>query len=179
VNTPRLSPDLQVLLDLFYPTPNVLGQFVEVDAEELPEPYRQLLAHGKHMTVTVEAFHGCPVDVRVLQTHITDTHYARKILLTRHTDGRVVQFGLVRLNLDYLGPETREEIESQQVPLGRVLIKHNVMREVRLLSLWQVMPGPDLNEHFSFESNQVCYGRTALIYCNGVPAVELLEIVTP
>jgi hypothetical protein len=179
VNTPRLSPDLQVLLDLFYASPDELGQFLEVDAEDLPDPYRDLLAHDKHMTVTVEAFHGCPVDVRVLQTHVTDTHYSRKILLTRQTDGRVVQFGLVRLNLDYLGAEARAEIESEQVPLGRVLIKHNVMREVRLLSLWRIKPGTDLKDLFWLEPNQICYGRTALIYCNSVPAVELLEIVTP
>jgi chorismate-pyruvate lyase len=173
----RLTPDLHVLLDLFYKSPDELGQFTEVDAGEMPEPYRGLLAHSKHMTVTVEAFHRCPVDVRVLRTHVTDTHYARKILLTRQSDGRVVQFGLVRLNLDYLGPEARAEIEGQQIPLGRVLIKHNVMREVRLLSLWKIEPGDDLQKQFSIAPHQTCYGRTALIYCNSVPAVELLEIV--
>jgi hypothetical protein len=38
-----------------------------------------LLAHDSHMTVTVERFHNGHVDVRVLETNITPTHYARKI----------------------------------------------------------------------------------------------------
>jgi chorismate-pyruvate lyase len=65
------------------------------------------------------------------------------------------------------------------VPLGRVLIEHNVMRNVRLLSLWQIEPGAELRQLFKLPEAERCYGRTALIYCNGVPAVELLEIVTP
>jgi chorismate-pyruvate lyase len=179
VNPPHLSPDLQVLIDLFYNSSDELGTFTEVEANEIPSPYRELLAHDKHMTVTVEAFHGCPVDVKVVKTHTTDTHYSRKILLHRQKDCQVVQFGLVRLNLDYLGPDVRAEIESQKEPLGRILIKHNVMRNVRLLSLWKIEPSEELCQLLGLARPQTCYGRTALIYCNSVPAVELLEIVTP
>jgi hypothetical protein len=32
---------------------------------------------------------------------------------------------------------------------------------------------------FGLAKPQTVYGRTALIYCNGEPAIELLEIVTP
>lgn len=175
----RATPDLENLLDLFYKQSDALGAFEEVAEADLPEVYRGLLAHDKHMTVTVEAFHGCSVDVEVLDTHITNTHYARKILLTRQSDGAVVQYGIVRLNLDYLGEEARREIESQQTPLGRVLIKHNVLRTVRLLALWKIRPGEELRKLFGLAEPSTCYGRTALIYCNGIPAVELLEIVTP
>jgi hypothetical protein len=60
-----------------------------------------------------------------------------------------------------------------------VLIEHNVLRNVRLLSLWEIQPGPELRNLFGLTGSETCYGRTALIYCDGVPAVELLEIVTP
>jgi chorismate-pyruvate lyase len=175
----RATPDLEHLLDLFYEQSSELGAFEEVDETDMPEVARGLLAHDKHMTVTVEAFHGSSVDVSVLQTRITNSHYARKILLTRQSDGAVVQYGIVRLNLDYLGEDARREIESQQTPLGRVLIKHNVLRTVRLLALWKVEPGAELRKLFGLQQPTTCYGRTALIYCNGIPAVELLEIVTP
>ncbi|MEQ8788189.1 MAG: hypothetical protein RIC55_17910 [Pirellulaceae bacterium] len=175
----RATPELEHLLDLFYEQPDTLGKFEEVDESDMPEVYRGLLAHDKHMTVTVEAFHGCNVDVRVLETRVTKTHYSRKILLTRQSDGAVVQYGIVRLNLDYLEKDARREIESQQTPLGRVLIKHNVLRTVRLLALWKIEPGEELRKLFGLEGATACFGRTALIYCNGIPAVELLEIVTP
>jgi chorismate-pyruvate lyase len=131
------------------------------------------------MTVTVERFHRSPVDVKVLDVGQTKTHYSRKILLTRQSDGRVVQFGLVRLCLHFLEPQVQREITDRQTPLGRVLIKHNVLRQVQLISLFKVTPGPDLQQMFGLADAEPTYGRTALIYCNGVPAVELLEIVTP
>lgn len=180
VNTSRrATPDLHVLVELFYDSIDQLGVFTEVAGVNMPEVFRRLLEHDAHMTVTVEQHHKSLVDVHVLQTRVTPSHYARKILLSRQSDHRVVQFGLVRLNLDYLDPEVRREIESQQIPLGRVLIDHGVMRVVKLLSLWKIEPGSELREHFGLEYQETCYGRTALIYCNGVPAVELLEIVTP
>jgi hypothetical protein len=131
------------------------------------------------MTVTVERFHNGPVDVRVLDTLVSGDHYARKILLTRHGDGVVVQFGIMRLDFSCVSPDVRCEVESQATPLGRILIQHNVLRGVHLRRLWRVTPGEDLRRHFSISSDAVTYGRTAIIDCNGRPAIELLEIVAP
>lgn len=173
------TPDLTELVALFYPSSTALGEFERVTPGSLPPPYRKLLAHYEHMTVTVEEFHGCRVDVRVLETKQVGHDYCRKILLTRQSDGQVVQFGIVRLNLNYLDEAVRREIVSQGTPLGRVLIEHNVMREVELVGAWRVTPGPDLVKMFGLAEPTICYGRTAIIHCNGEPAVELLEIVTP
>ncbi len=175
----RITPELDALVHLFYASLDELGQFEEVSSEGMEEPFQKLLDHDEHMTVTVEEHHQCAVDVVVLETRWTTSHYSRKILLTRQTDQSVVQFGIVRLNLDFLGPDVRAEIESQQTPLGRILIEHNVLRKVRLLSLWKVTPRQELAQLLGLNVGDTCYGRTALIYCNGVPAVELLEIVTP
>lgn len=177
--TRQATPELKALVNLFYLSPEDLGEFEELSEDELPEAPRSLLWHDKHMTVTVEAHHGCNVDVRVLNTHVTPTHYSRRIVLNRQTDGRVVQFGIVRLNTSFLGEDVRREIEQEDTPLGRILIEHNVLRHVRPLSMWKVQPGPDLQEIFGITASDTCYGRTALIYCNSLPAVELLEIVTP
>lgn len=177
--TRKATPELRALASLFYASLDELGQFTEVDPSEMPATARKLLWHDEHMTETVEAFHGTPVDVTVLQTNNTPTHYARRILLSRQSDGQVVQFGIVRLNVGSLVSEVREEIERQETPLGRILIRHNVLRQVRPMSLWRVVPGADLRKLFGLGETEVCFGRTALIYCDGLPAVELLEIVTP
>lgn len=176
---PPSTADLETLVGLFYSKSDQLGSFEARHHSQLPLAYRRLLAHTGHMTVTVEDRHKCPVDVEVLQVERTQTHYSRKILLRRQADRRVVQFGIVRLALDTLDQATRNEIISEKVPLGRVLIEHGIMRAVQLLGLWQVTCGPDLAEHFGVEAGRVTYGRTALIYCNSEPAVELLEIVAP
>ncbi len=170
-------PDLESLAGLFFADSRKLGQFTEVPAESLPVPYRELLGHTHHMTVTVENFHDSPVDVEVQEKQVTDNHYSRKILLRRQSDKAVVQFGIVRLNKNALSETVRTEIESEQIPLGRVLINHDVMRTVKLMSTWKIIPGDALKEAFSNEALEICYGRTALIYTDGLPCVELLEIV--
>lgn len=181
--------DLMELIRLFYPDPIHLGRFAPcVDADVVPEPQRGLLNHEEHMTVTVEAFHHSPVNVRVARTlYSGDTSemasggrwYAREITLHRQSDGFPVQYGIVRLNVDLLDPVVWEEIESQTTPLGRVLIRHDVLREVELCGLWRVAVGEPLRRFFGCPSGSITYGRTARIFCDYLPAIELLEIVAP
>lgn len=170
-------PALDHLAGLFYANIAELGTFEEVLAEAVPQPYRKLLAHHEHMTVAVERHHASRVDVQVLATKHTGDYYSRKIVLHRQSDGAPVLFGIPRLNLRLVDESVRREILSENKPLGRVLIDHNVLREVQLASLYRVVPGPDLCQFFRLQSPLATYGRTAFIYCDGFPAVELLEIV--
>lgn len=178
-NADAVTPDLDALVALFYARTEDLARFDEVESQSLARDYRMLLAHDGHMTVTVERFHNGPVDVQVLDSQLTGEHYARKILLTRQSDGAVVQFGIMRLDFSCVTAAVRREVESQSTPLGRILIQHNVLREVHLTKLWRVTAGPDLSKLLAMPQNEVTYGRTAVIHCNGEPAVELLEIVAP
>jgi chorismate-pyruvate lyase len=179
MTTPSATQFLNPLVALFYDRAGDLGRFSEVDADAMPTVDRTLLAHQNHMTVTVERHHQSPVDVRVLETRINGEHYARKILLARQSDGVVVQFGIVRLNFAQVDAAVRREVESQKIPLGRVLIAHNVHRQIHLVRLWRIEPGPDLVQMFGLAAPATLYGRTAIIDCNGEPAIELLEIVPP
>ena len=179
MSSSSLRPDLSTLVRLFYEAPQSLGTFTEVAADALPDRFRALLAHQGHMTEAVESFYHTPVDVLVLEKNAHGSTYSRKILLTRRDDGRVVQFGIVRLDFRFVSPEVRRDIESELIPLGRVLIEHNVLRDIQCVTLWKVIPGPDLQTYFKCSPGVTTFGRTALISCNGRPAVELLEIVTP
>lgn len=196
------SPDLQSLVDIFYQDPAALGTFQEVPGDQLPPDYRQLLDHNEHMTVTVEAHFASRVDVEVLAVHQTDTHYSRKILLRTQSERQVVQFGIVRINRSQLPASVMEQIESQAAPLGRILIENQFMRKVKRLSLWRIEAGEEMR--LAFQSSDLaslqqqlgqksqtaaqppggstvqpttCYGRTAFLYLDSLPVVELLEIV--
>jgi chorismate-pyruvate lyase len=173
------SIELGVLIALFYDEPQQLGAFQRVAAEEMPETYRTLLNHSNHMTVTVEQFYSQAVNVQVLRHRLTDDLYEREILLLGQVSGEVVQHGIVRLKPSLLRPEVWASIASRGTPLGRVLIENNVLRAVELHDLWQVQCGASLAGHFSCPLNTVTYGRTALLHCDGQPAIELLEIVAP
>lgn len=170
--------NLYELIDEFYQDPighAELGGFIK--QASIPQPYSNLLDHRAHMTVTVEAHAGESVDVQVHANHQRDKWYAREITLVTQQTQRVVQYGIVRLDITKLAPIVWQQIESQDIPLGRVLIQHNVLREVELCGLWQVTAGPSLALKMNQPEGTILYGRTALIHCDRMPAIELLEIV--
>lgn len=172
--------DINDLLNEFYSQPighSQLGEFQSI--RTVPSPYDQLLDHHDHMTVTVESHYGQEVDVHVHRCHTNGHWYAREITLVTTESRRIVQYGIVRLNTESLEPGVWSEIEDQATPLGRVLIQHNVLREVQMCGLWRVQAGPSLAGLMHLRVGDVLYGRTALIYCDGAPAIELLEIVAP
>ena len=173
------APNLEMLLGLFYQDAAEFGAIEATAADDMPTVARKLLDHEHHMTVTVEDHHDCEVDVQVLETLFAGQAYSRKILLTKQTDSTVVQFGIVRLNFEVLATHVQQEIVAEKTPLGRILINHNVLRRVELSQLWKIQAGQDLAELFRVTPGTIVYGRTAWIYCNGEPAIELLEVVTP
>lgn len=155
-----------------------LGSFTAVGEDDMPASYASLLAHHDHMTVTLEAYWESLVAVRVVQERLDGDVYARQSLLARHSDGAVVQYGVVKIDLAGLPKIVRQTIENGSCPLGRVLIKNNLLRDVELLALWRIEVGSELARHLGMEVGDVIYGRSAAIHLSGEPAVDLLEIVT-
>lgn len=150
-----------------------------IPSSETPEPYKQLLVHDHHMTVTMESFYGTSVDVEILQQSSAGNSYLRQIVLKKSGTDQVVQFGIVRFNFEYVTERVRDEILAGQIPLGRVLINHNVLRHIDLGAILKITAGPTLARQMRIPPGTVTYGRLATIFCNNAPAVDLLEIAAP
>ncbi len=161
------GPTLEALFSLFPPAGDV-PEYELVLADEVPPPYD-----------TVEAHHRSLVNVRVLARNHSKDSYARKILLTLQSTGRVVQFGIMRVHLPLCSEAVRAEIVAGKTPLGRILIEHDVLRRIEPTAYLRVIPGPAMMRWFDLQDAKKTYGRLAYIHCDGQPAVELLEIVAP
>ncbi len=173
--------ELQELVSLF-PEPDGVPLYEaaeHVAREATPEPYHRMLVHEHHMTVTMEAFHDCSVDVQVVDSRFENDLYLRKILLKKSGTEDVVQFGIVRFNFDYVTGAVKSEILAQKTPLGRVLIQHNVLRHIDLGAIIRFTAAEGLCRYLPMTPGQKTYGRMATIFCNGAPAVDLLEISSP
>lgn len=142
----------------------------------MPEPYRELLVHNHHMTVTMEAFHQDAVTLKVCRENRVDDQYARVILLSLENTGQVVQFGIMRFDLSICNRDTRDEILDGTTPLGRILIQQNIMRRIVPETFLKIIAGESLATYFNCGLSQEVYGRLAVIECNGQSAVELLEV---
>jgi chorismate-pyruvate lyase len=172
------TPNASRLAELFYPGLSALGQFEPVTVTDLPPDFRALLAHHDHMTVALEAWHNSLVEIEALHEWSDDASYARASLLRRQTDGRIVQFGIMRIWLGDLPQAAQDEITTKRFPLGRVLIRHNLLREVEVLTLWRIAPGSELRQLLQVTGQQPIYGRSAQILVDERPTVQVLEIVT-
>jgi chorismate-pyruvate lyase len=172
------DPTFDHLYSLFPDSPD-RSLAVEVSSSEVPEPYHQLLVHTHHMTITVEQFYRSTVDVRVLNSRRVGNEYARKILLALRNTGRVVQFGLVRINLGVCPESVRKEILEGKIPLGRVLIQHNMLRRIDPVAFLKVSLTPTMAQWFGVDAETTTYGRLGVIYTGDRPAVEVLEILAP
>jgi len=167
---------LVILDDVLWPSDSAATL---VHASALPEPYRGLLAHTHHMTVTMEALYGSPVDVHVLNADRLGDFYHRRIILTVQSTGRIVQYGLVRIDLSLCSPPVRSAILSQNTPLGRILIENNVLRRIEPTAFLRVDPGPTLTQALQLAKPTPLYGRTGVIFCDDRPAIAVLEVPAP
>ncbi|MCZ2342540.1 MAG: hypothetical protein LC104_12220 [Bacteroidales bacterium] len=150
-----------------------------IRGDQMPEPYHGLLVHSHHMTVTVEQFYGQPVNVQVVESYHAGDDYARKSLLSLRDSGKIVQFGIVRIDLNLLAPLVRQQIEEEQTPLGRVLIQNNVLRIVQPVGYFRITLAPKMAEWFGLSGPETTYGRVGVIHTDGRPAIRVGEILTP
>jgi hypothetical protein len=173
------TDQLEHLVSLFPEGRAFVAGAQHVAAQLVPEPYKGLLVHDRHMTLAMEEFHNSPVVVEVLDRKLAKNIYSRMILLKRSSDGAVVQFAVISFDLDLVLPAVREEILSERTPLGRILINYNVFRYVDLGPVFRVTMGSEFARLCGRPAGETTYGRMATIFCNQHPAVDLLEVAAP
>ena len=105
--------------------------------------------------------------------------YRRKVVLFKQDTGAVVQFAFAQLNLGSVSPAVQQEVLSEQIPLGRVLMTHKVISAIELGALLKLTVGKGLSNLFAKPVDQVTYGRIARIFCDGALAFEVIEVSAP
>ena len=167
-----------------FPGDHVADGTAEVQPDDMPEPYRWLLVHDAHMTKVLEARYDRPVELHVVENHLEeDRHrYARRIFLTLPGTSHELEYGVVRLDLNQMPEDVKAEILARQKPLGAILIGHDVHREVQPHWYLRFDAGCPMLRWFGNRAGTTdggpMYGRIGTIYCDGEPAIELLEIAT-
>ena len=157
---------------------DALGEFYELVARaDLPDVYRHLLAHEQHMTLRLREHFGQDVVLSVLSSALDGDVYQRRITLALDGPHRVVEVGLVRIDLGYTTAAVRSAILEKKTPLGDVLIHANVLRRIEPKWYYRFAADCPLLADFGAARPPAAYGRLGVIYCDEQPAIELLEIV--
>lgn len=92
-----------------------------VPPDALPEPARGLLVHLDDMTSTLASHHGSSLRVQVLQQRREAGFYLREVFLRTEDNDRIVEYGVIAINLGRFTAPQQAEIEAGKVPLGALL----------------------------------------------------------
>ncbi len=150
-----------------------------VDATEVDPAAHELLVHANHMTATLSNHYGEPVSLDVHDHNEDADVYRRKIVLTIEGGKRVVEVGVVKLNLAFVDDDIRHEIVQRKTPLGEILDARNVLTRVEPKWFVKMPQDSPIAKMFNPPPSRDVFGRIGLIYCDHKPVMELLEVVSP
>ena len=168
-------------LDVFYAEAGLhLPPYTQIDAEAVTEPYATLLVHRNDMTPTLEKFHGQSIHLRVLRRWRKGDEYFREVVLALDGNEQPVEFGAIKINLDLFPQVVRDQILSEQRPLGHILEEHKVPHRSEPSGFLRLASDALINEALKLSGAQVLYGRrNNLLDVQGRPLAEIVEVLPP
>ena len=175
---PSASDGLLFPLDLVYSKAGIAVPRVrQIQATDIPMPYRLLLAHQNDMTLTLEGHFGGPVLVRPLSAVVSGPWYLRRVLLVQQSSGRPVEMGAIRLRLAAFPARVRARILRSDVPLGRLLREAGVEFQSQPRAFLAIIPNPEMMGVFWMRDEQTLYGRRTELLHEGSKIGDIVEIL--
>ncbi|MEM6259808.1 MAG: hypothetical protein AAGI37_16150 [Planctomycetota bacterium] len=150
-----------------------------LEAEELPEPYRTLLAHDRDMTGTLETYIKQPMTLRVHVKRLEGDSLYRQVSLIGKHDGQPAEFGAIRIDLSCFDGETRELVAECRVPLGRVLREHDVAYVSNPSAYLEVDPDELLCQALHVTEGPLYGRKNELKMPDGRAIAQIIEILPP
>jgi hypothetical protein len=151
----------------------------EVRADDIPDPYHDLLVHERDMTSTLERYHGGPIVVRPRSTCGGGPRDSRRVGLAHEETGRPVEMGAICIDLDQLTKPARDLVLENRVPLGRILSDAGAIEYVKPLAFLKAEPNPEMQGVFWMQAMQPLFGRRTQIFSAGRVVADVVEILPP
>lgn len=179
--------EVEEVEEMFYPLSKYyrdygipMPKFESVQAEALPEPYRHLLVHESDMTGRLTAFHGETMGLRVIEKKILCGVLARRVVLYGRETSRGVEFGEILIYLNRFQPEVRELIEACEIPLGGILVQHQVGFFASPRRYLKIVADEMIAGNLGVSKGTELYGRkNKLTNYEGETLAEIIEILPP
>ena len=151
-----------------------------IDAEEIPDPYKQLLVHESDMTSTLEHFHEQRIHLRVLNRRQRDHAYTREVVLELDDSNTPVEFGAIKIYLANFPAAARERILEAHWPLGRILKEFKLSYLSRPKAFLQIASDRLISGALQLAGTHRLYGRcNRLSDPQGNPLADIVEILPP
>src|SRR5262245_26877116 len=168
-------------LDEFYGRSGTpLPPIKQIDAVEVPEPYKTLLVHQNDMTSTLETFHKGVIHLRVLGRERRNDEYYREVVLLLEGNEKPLEFGAIKIHLDRFSSNARRQILEERWPLGHVLRDDAMVYSSQPKAFLQIASDRLINSALNLTGVHLLYGRrNTLLDEKDKPLAEIVEILPP
>jgi hypothetical protein len=168
-------------LDEFYALARrELPAIEQIDGDEVPEPYRDLLVHTRDMTPTLEKFHGERIYLNVISRQTRGDFYFREVILLTQRMRTPVEFGAIKINLALIPPLARRLILEEEEPLGTILEETHVVHTSKPKAFLRIPADAFITGALQLSGKHVLYGRRNTLFDTQQRALaEIVEILPP
>ena len=157
-----------------------LPSITPLSANQIPQPYRELLAHENDMTPTLEAFHGERIHLECLHVIADEGEVTREVILRLDGSDKPVEYGASRIFLDQLNADARDLVAEGTLPIGTILSLCSCPHSARPGGFFRAAPVPSFDKAFGVACEVSLYGRrNTLVAPDGNPITEVCEIMPP
>ena len=154
--------------------------FKEIESQELPEPYRQLLAHEGDMTSRLQNAYRSSIRVNRLRSSNDGKNYFREVILeTLDSPARAVEYGAIEIHLPQLPEVVNESIIAGEMPLGGILNVARIPYACSLRGFFKIMPDAPIVEAFGMERPMELFGRSNRIQTRTGETIALIVEILP
>ena len=153
-------------------------QLRPLSAAAIPQPYRSLLVHNSDMTSTLKHYHQDKLSLRVLHLEVSQSELRREVLLCRCTDGKPVEYGVIRIMLPAFASLASKAILKGVVPLGQILDTFGIQYLSRPNEYFKINDNEYLRRRLDDQSDAERFGRVnTLSRPTGGALAEVVEIL--
>lgn len=167
-------------LDEFYSAAGTsLPSVKRLDGARIPQPYRELLVHDGDMTPALEKHHGHRIHLRLLDKRAARNAYLRQVVLVLNGTEKPVEFGAIRINLEFFSARARADILRGERPLGTIMEEHAIPHSSRPSGFFSVKPDALITAALALSGPTLLYGRrNTLLTPDGKALAEIVEILS-
>ncbi len=176
----RVQPIAYPLDEFYAQASRILPPVTAIEATELPEPARSLLAHENDMTSTLATFHGGEICLEVLSRQERGDVYFREVLLFAGLGKNPVEFGAIKINLALLPPVAQRAVLEEKIPFGELLRKFNIPHSSKPKTYMRWVADRFMIEVLRLSGSQLLFGRRNTLFDKNLrPLAEIIEILPP
>ncbi len=179
VRVDEKPPPWAAMLGHFYARLGLpLPPMTRLEADELPQPQRQLLAHNRDMTPTLEQWHGGRLSLRVCTREQSQQRYLREVVLTLTGHGTPVEYGVICVYLGQFSHRARRLVLAEEHPFGRILELEGIAHLSWPQAYFKLTPDGHIRRLLGMAHEATLYGRRNVLL-NGQRRLlaEVMEIL--